>query len=498
MTRARFFQNPLLGLVAAVALAGEARAAELTSPQQLMRMGSSLSLPFVPGKVQFRPTGRMFVTVSANDVTRDTTTVAAYLADGSDNTAGASKVFQTYVLHTVDAMTFSEDGNWLFLVGSSNGQGYATRLWLSDMLDTRDPVNPVATTIRLAHLPIEVSAAVDRSGTFYLGDATSSRLTQIPRSAFDNAAAVDKLEVTVSGSQSFAWGRGVHDLAISAVSAGPRSSVEQKLAFLSYESLPKISVVRLREDGANEVVDTLGGSEAKGSVSPERTPPLAMLITKGVVGENGSPIISILLGIASSLAAVDYDPLFQTLNVASGGSVKIRGDQGHTTQVDRATKLVRQTMLLGSDDRQATILVGDLSSTQLAQMTRQGVSLEQLGEIDLPGTPTSLSVSSDGGAAVIAIANSRDLQILKPSTTSSAPADDVRQLQRELSALGLNVGGIDGVIGKGTIAAVGVFNSATGSNVSVNDVSSALHAVSTFRQKCAISGFGCIVNAPTK
>ena len=261
----------------------------------------------------------------------------------------------------------------------------------------------------------------------------------------------------------------------------------------------------MRLGEATRVVDTLDFPAVGANLYGGVTIPLALLLTSGVNTITSKPTASLLVGDhpSATLTAVDYDSLFQTLNIGASGALAIRIDPKSVLQVDPITRLVRQPVLIGSDDKQQTILVGDLYSTQLVQMTRdvQGVALERVGQIELPGAPISLSVSNDGQAAVAAIANSRDLRTLEPLTqTPSAAAGDaeVRQLQRELSALGLNAGEIDGVFGTGTKAAIGVFNSVTGSNVSVFDVSSALHAVSTFRQKCSTSGFGCLVNVPAK
>jgi peptidoglycan hydrolase-like protein with peptidoglycan-binding domain len=74
----------------------------------------------------------------------------------------------------------------------------------------------------------------------------------------------------------------------------------------------------------------------------------------------------------------------------------------------------------------------------------------------------------------------------------------IRQLQRDLTALGLNVGGIDGILGQGTIAALNVFNSATGSTASLKDIDGAINIVESFNQNCVSSGLRCLLSGQQK
>ena len=291
----------------------------------------------------------------------------------------------------------------------------------------------------------------------------------------------------------FSWARGVHALAI---------SESLNLAFISNERLPKISVLNL--SGVTEVIDQLSRSPGKGEVF-EKTIPFAMIMTPSVKTQNAKVTPSLLIGDHPSLmlSTVEFDPVFRTMDVVASAFIGIRIGPGSSVQADPINNLITQPMLIGSDDSQTAILVGDLFSTQLVQMTRgtRGVTLERTGEIELPGMPSSISVSGDGKAAVVVIANSHEVQLLQPSkATSNVPDPDskIRQLQRDLIALGLDVGGIDGKPGTATVTALNTFNSATGNNVSLKNIDDALNSVESFSQNCPTSGLRCLLSGQQK
>jgi hypothetical protein len=466
------------------ALAPWADAGELPVLQQPMKRGPTITLPYVPGIVLYRPTGGVFFVASQNDGSRDTATISAY------NSQDASKLFQFYVLHTIAAMGFSNDGNWLYLVGGNNGEGYASRVRLSDMIAGSSP--PV-TTVKMTRLPVQPAVAVGVGRTLYVSDATSKHIISILSSAFDNGETSQDIDAANPQTQFFSWGRGIHALAISEA---------VNLAFVSYETIPKISALR-RSNGATQVVDEFVRSGGKGSLYSDRPIPLALLLTTGIKTQGGTPTASLLIGDHPSLmlTVVDFDPLFRTMDIVARAPIGIRLDPKSVLLVDPVTQLVKQPIMIASDDKEHTILVGDAYSTQLVQFTRGagGVTLERVGEIELPGAPSSVSVAGAGGSAVVAIANSHDLQILLPtSPIADAPDAGVRELQRDLVALGLNVGPIDGVPGQGTITALDVFNRATGNNVSVRNINDALKAIEDVRDKCGSSQPRCLLNGNPK
>ena len=230
-----------------------------------------------------------------------------------------------------------------------------------------------------------------------------------------------------------------------------------------------------------------------------------MMMTPSVKGQSGKATPSLLIGDHPSLALtiVEFDPVFRTMDVVANAFVGIRIEPGSSVQTDPINNLVTQPMLIGSNDSQTTILVGDLFSTQLVQMTRgtRGVTLERVGEIELPGRPSSISVSGDGKAAVVALANSHEVRILQPSqSTPNVPDPNakIKQLQRDLTALGLDVGGIDGKPGAATTSALNTFNSATRSNVSLKSIDDAISVVESFSRNCVTSGLRCLLSGQQK
>ena len=226
-------RNLLLGAIICLACTLEGQAGLVLTSQEQLQFSGTVSLPFIAGRVLFQPGSGNFVVSSANDVSRETATIVGY------NANDASKIFQFYVLHSVDAMAFSGDGEWLFLVGGKDKEGFASRVRVSNAVDGR-PSEVV--TIRLSKLPVQPSIALDRAQTLYIGDATSDRLIAIGTSLFDRAV----FDAGEFESQFFSWARGVHALAI---------SESLNLAFVSNERLPKISTLRL--GGATEMIDEL-------------------------------------------------------------------------------------------------------------------------------------------------------------------------------------------------------------------------------------------------
>jgi hypothetical protein len=479
-----FFPPKLIaGAIIFMMLVGT-RAGAVSSPPSSppMQLGKTITLPYAPGRVLFRPGYTVFVVSSLTEVNRETATVSAYSVED------ASSIFRFYVLHSVDAMAFSGNGDWLFLVGGRNGEGFASRVRVSEAIDARPSA---VTTIKLAKLPVQPSIAVDREQTLYIGDATSDRLIAIGSSVFDRAQTVPELDATKFESQFFSWAGGVHAIAV---------SESLNLAFVSNEVVPKISTLRL--GGATQVVTELTRSPGRRDVYGLNPIPLAMLMTTGVKTEGGKWTTSLLIGDHPSLTLtiVDFDPIFRTMDVVANALIGIRIEPKSNIQVDQVTKLITQPIMIGSDDRENTILVGDIFSTQLVQMTRgtRGASLERVGEIPIPGFPTSISVSGDGKAAVVAIANSHDVWTLRPpDSTSSVPDANakIRQLQRELAVLGLDVGGIDGRAGQATFAALNVFNSATGDDASLNNIDDAIKLVEGVGRNCVTFGLHCLVNS---
>jgi hypothetical protein len=270
------------------------------------------------------------------------------------------------------------------------------------------------------------------------------------------------------------------------------------LAFISSETVPRIAAVQLDRD--NEVIDECN-RPGKGINYGSAQFPLALSLSGGILTSDGGTTASLIVGdySSSTITIVDYDPNFGTMDIVATVPIAIRMDQ-KSTQFDPVTKLVKQPILLGGDDKQGTILVGSSNSTQLVQFSRgaTGSALERIREIEIPGPPTSLSVSSDGESAVVTIAHSPELPILTVSTHATLPDDratKVRQLQRELSELDLDVGSIDGVVGQSTLTAINIFNTFVGSRISVSDLDSALKFVHAFNQTCSSSGSQCLLES---
>jgi hypothetical protein len=256
------------------------------------------------------------------------------------------------------------------------------------------------------------------------------------------------------------------------------------------------------ETTGNEVIDEFNRVLGKGITNGKTQFPLALSLSSGILTSDGGTTASLIVGdySSSSLTIVDYDPNFGTMDIVATVPIGIRIDQKSMIQVDPLTKLVKQPLVIGGDDKQGTILVGSGYSTQLVQFSRgvSGTALERVREIEIPGPPTSISVSSDGESAVVAIAHSPELPILTVSehaTVLDDQATKIRQLQRELSELDLDVGSIDGVVGQATLTAVNIFNTFVGSKISVSDIDSAIKIVRAFNQKCPSSGSQCLLDS---
>ncbi|CDX21350.1 exported hypothetical protein [Mesorhizobium plurifarium] len=465
----------LLAISATIVSAGAQEARQTT-----MELGPTVALPFVPSHVMFRPGTNQFFVAGDYNVATQQTRILGY--SGEDRL----QQFEFIVPHSIDAMAFSVTGDRLFVVGGQNGQGYVSAVMLTSaaVLEGR----PVSA--KLAHLPTQASIAVDTQSV-YVGDATSEKIFRIPSVVFDREHQSSDFDSTNVISSIYAPGA-VHALGVSDT---------LRLAFVSSERVPKIWAVQL--DGPERVIDEYARPTVTGSGYGGDPIPMAFLITSRSVESKGQPGVSFLIAehVASSVSLVDYDPLFQTMDVITTAVAGNHLDPGTTVQVYPDTKLVKQPVLLGSDDNQSTILVGDLYSRQLVQFSRGPAStaLERVGVLDLPSAPTSLAVSGDGSVAAAAIADSPDLQILTSSAvTSASPTEHdarVRELQRKLTELGLDVGAVDGVRGSTTDRALQVFQQATGTNLPPGDVDAAIRAVTQFRDTCSTSGLACLRRA---
>lgn len=442
-----------------------------------MELGQEIVLPFVPSHVMFRPGKTQFFVSGDYDPVTQKTRILGY--DAEDR----SQEFEFTVQHAIDAMVFSVTGDRLFVVGGKDGEGYVSAF----VLGPDAAPGSGAAKVKLAHLPVHASIAVD-SQTVYVGDATSDRVFKIPSAVFGRERQSSDFDSTNVISSTYAPGA-VHALG---VSDGLR------LAFVSSEMLPKVWAIQL--DGPERVIDEYAQPTTTGSAYSGPFP-MAFLMTSRNVETKGAPGVSFLIAdhVTSSISVVDYDPLFRTMDVVTTAAAGNHLDPGTVVQVDPDTKLIKQPMLLGSDDRQRTILVGDLYSRQLVQFSRSAMStsLERVGELELSTAPVSLAVSGDGSVAVVAIAGSPNLQILTSSNTVTPPSPTeqdtkIRELQRALTELGLDVGAVDGVRGSTTDRALQVFQQATGTTLPPGDVDAAMRAVTQLRAECPTSGLACL------
>jgi hypothetical protein len=482
----------LLGLILAAATAVSTFAGELQSLQRPMTEARVITLQYVPGVVLFRPNKRVFLVASDSHYNHGTATVSAYNADD------ASKLFQFDVPHTVAAMTFSGTGNWLFLVGARDGEGFATRVKLAPTNVAPDHL----ATVKLEGPSVWPSISVDGRLTLYVSDATSYRIMTIPSTAFEQPITSEH-DVTRGDFVLYAVRRGgIHVFTISEAI---------NVAFVSSETVPRIAAFRLGGIGrANEVIDEFARPSSKASVYGEARPPLALLLTSGIKTPQTNQVTgSLLIGdhASSSLTVVDFDPDFGTMDIVATVPVGIRINPKSALQADPVTNLVKQPFIIGSDDKQNAILVGNAYSTQLVQFSRHesnggekggttGAALERIGELEINGPPTSIAVSGDGEVAVVAVANSPELSIFSsgPVLIPGDAGAKIRLLQRLLSEIGLDVGSIDGVPGQATVHAINVFNLYTSNSVNLNNTDEALSVLTTFISNCSTSGLRCLVD----
>ena len=485
----RFGCAAVLAIVVAACLAPERGYAKVQlALDSATKRPVELNTPFAPGLVLFRPGDNVFVAAT------DPSAVPGRLVGFA---AGSwQKLFELEIPHSIDAMTFSPSGDALVLVGRSAGAGYVTRL---QMPKAEIVSMPTLLTYRLPRAFTQPSVAMAPDRAVLVTEGTSNRLLTIPASEFKGEPGEIGLAVLGRESELAFTYLGVHTLAVA------RGS---NLAFISQEASPTITALRLGSNSKSaQLVDEFARTNAKHVFDSGGPVPLAMFVTNGQASQDSKDAVASLLladRTALALTVVDYDPVFRALDVVATAPIGLKLDLKTSFVHDPATGLRRQTLLLASDNNQDAILIGDASVSQLVEMTRDSTTrvLERVGDIDLGGTPRSLSISSDGLAAV-AVVSQAGATTLRGLTNSTAPVPttdqtvNVKQLQRELNGLGLNTGSIDGILGPATLNAMVVFNNATGNTISTRNLADAVDHLATFRNKCGdvggVTGLSCLL-----
>ena len=437
---------------------------------------------FAPGQAAFRPGDDVFV--AATDPGATPGRLAAFGA------RSRLKLFEMEIPHSIDAMAYTPSGNVLLVLGQADGVEFVTRLQLSD---AEVVSSPTPMTYRMPRTLTRPSLVIDRDRAVLVGEATSNRLLKIPASEFQ--AVPLNARPAVSGRETelgFAY-LGVHALGVAA---------QTNLVIVSQEASPTITAFRFagRNSASAQVVDEFSRTNTRQNTIPGRPVPLSLVVTKGLPqrpeGEERG-VASLLLADRTALAltAVDYDPLYGALDVAATAPIGLRLDPKFASQSEHSGGRGRSTLLLASDEDQSAILVGDASIAQVAEMTRDPTTrvLEKVGDLDLGGAPKSLSISSDGRSAiaVVTLAKSTALRALTNAPlqiNSVDQTEQVKQLQRELTGLGLNTGSADGFLGPATVTAINVFNNATGGDISTRNLPEAVDALVSFRKKCGSVG----------
>lgn len=155
-------------------------------------------------------------------------------------------------------------------------------------------------------------------------------------------------------------------------------------------------------------------------------------------------------GDSAKLTLARYDDYFNTLEVLS------------TVQTSPRANLRPRYLLASSCDR-GVIWVGDAASRQVSQfaLNTDIGALEKIGGFSLPASPDDLLLMSDGGFGFALNQRQRQLYRLAPGQAVLGN-DDIRAVQRALTARGFSLGAIDGVEGELTTRAIDIFEQQSG------------------------------------
>jgi hypothetical protein len=377
-------------------------------------------------------------------ISRDGQTV--YLIE-SDAKAGRGKVVvanitpfliksQIEIEHTItSAVVDPEKAGRLFLSGNA-GENRAITMVVPEQHETGSYLTYASRGVTVL--------APDHSGGVCVGDSTTGSILRLspadflPRpSALEarNRRKVEDFAFQISG--------------IGGVN-GMSMSKDDSVLFVSDSVRPQIVAVSLEKPGAE--LSRIGSPSAKqGELPPFNFAFASRPSRRAKSGEVSSLYIADMQ--QRRLQLVDYNEIVSAFDGIADASL--------VGQAKQQSGLTGPGTLIGVDDGQTAILIGDGQEASLDLFSRSGSTLQQLLAIGLPDVPQNVNLSADGKRALVLLRGGKvalldtDISVSPtvPINNKTIGTETVRDIQYTLDRLGFRVGAIDGMAGSRTKAA---------------------------------------------
>ncbi len=187
---------------------------------------------------------------------------------------------------------------------------------------------------------------------------------------------------------------------------------------------------------------------------------------------------------------LEFDPNFGDFDVVGRGNLAQNLDRGTRFANYEGTDIMIPPMLIDASCTHSVLLIGNRYSRELDYFTRPDdlFGFEKVETIRLPRAPSFVRVSESGFTSIVGFEDTSKIAVYvleaplasvietaveEQATRSIAESDKdiARKIQRLLISAGYQIGSVDGIIGKRTMAAIEVFLSDSETEIDANDLS---------------------------
>lgn len=333
------------------------------------------------------------------------------------------------LVHDVAVVELNAAAGFLYAAGNAGDAFRITRVRLDDRSITAH-IQPGAI--------LHPSLAVSDDGTVMLGHRDTNAVSIIPSAQF---LPTEKAEAQFAANGE-GYGLGLRYNGPGNIS-GLAASSDGSVLFVSDTNEARLSAIDVR--GKQTVVDQLGYADAK---DPQSIPLVVQAQGAQTSGAEGAPATHLIAVDArrSRLLLVDYNPAFQTLDPVSEAGFRFAAPLAPDDKSG-------SPLLVDANASQSVIVLASRTGRSLRAFGRNGSSIEAGPDFaDLPESPLSLDVSTDGNLAVLMLSDRKTLSLLRGDSTVAieSQAEAIRALQRQLTELGYPIGVVDGIAGEKT------------------------------------------------
>jgi hypothetical protein len=346
--------------------------------------------------------------------------------------------------HSCETMSLDNGGATLLVAGSANTNGAVSRLDAKNLEST-------PRSVKLGQGVKTPLLADDGQGNVYLGDAGGVQIIKLSADDFVTekpGAAPADLQSGGFDRQIFYSGSGISAFAVSQAGEVAFVADTASSVLAALETTGKFAVLDRfvqEPNGAAALPNVIVATSVRLDTLSGKTRAVSSVESILVADDNNDRLL-----------VIQYDPLFQTMDLAAESEFRLPVIPG------LAAVPGESSLLLAADAEQQTILVASKSSNQAALFARSGSRLTLLRHFVLQDAPSALDMAEDGQSAVIIYPKNSmasRLEARQSAQESDRVQDnfspnDISQLQELLTDLGMPVGGIDGMLGDKTLRAL--------------------------------------------